>query len=46
VLGGIADRAGDKDLARVRRRNATTLLAAVGAANPDTPYPPNNGGQL
>lgn len=38
VLGGVADRAGDPDRALVLRRDAATLLAAVGAADPDTAH--------
>ncbi len=43
VLGGVADRTGDPDRALARRRDATTLLADIGAAEPDTAHSSGRG---
>jgi DNA-binding SARP family transcriptional activator len=43
VLGGVADRTGDPDRAVARRREATSLLADIGAAGPDTAHSPGRG---
>lgn len=43
VLGGVADRTGDPDRALARRRDAATLLADIGAAEPDTAHSSGRG---
>jgi DNA-binding SARP family transcriptional activator/tetratricopeptide (TPR) repeat protein len=43
VLGGVADRTGDPDRALARRRKAATLLADLGAAEPDTAHSSGRG---
>jgi DNA-binding SARP family transcriptional activator len=43
VLGGVADRTGDPDRALVRRREAATLLADIGAVEPDTAHSSGRG---
>ena len=43
VLGGVADHSGDPDRAQVLRRDAATLLTAIGAEDPGTAHSPGRG---